>query len=66
MNYAANDNNTKVIRNGNVRAGRLRQLEGNLPAWRGNLTLNHDEGNWSSPAYQPFAPAGFNQSGGMV
>ncbi len=45
---AANYNSTKVIRNGNISAGRLRQLEDNLPAWRGNLTLNHEEDNWSA------------------
>ncbi len=44
---AANYNQTKVIRTGNVSAGRLRQLEDNLPAWRGNITLNHEEDNWS-------------------
>ncbi len=45
---AANYNNTKVIRPGNISPGRLRQLEDNLPAWRGNLTLNHDEGGWAA------------------
>jgi iron complex outermembrane recepter protein len=45
---AVNYTDTKVTRPGNISPGRLRQLEENLPAWRGNLTLNHDEGSWAA------------------
>ncbi len=47
LTSAVNYNQTKVIRPGNIAAGRLAQLEDNLPAWRGSVTLNHEEDHWS-------------------
>ncbi len=44
---AVNYTKTEVIELGNISAGRLRQLEENLPSWKGNLTLNHQQGNIS-------------------
>lgn len=45
---ALNYTDTKVTRPGNISPGRLRQLQENIPNWKGNLTLNHDEGNWAA------------------
>ncbi len=47
VTLAANYTHTKVIKRGGIAAGRLMQLQRNIPRWRGNLTINHDEGNWA-------------------
>ena len=47
LTLAANYTKTTVTKRGGLEAGRLRQLQRNIPRWRGNLTLNHDEGNWA-------------------
>jgi len=43
----ANHTDTIVQNNGSLGVGRIRQLEDNLPATRGSLTINHDQGQWS-------------------
>ena len=43
---AFNYTDTKVTRPGGLSAKRLRQLQENLPHWKGNLSLRHYQGNW--------------------
>ena len=46
LSLALNYTDTTVTRLGNIAPGRKRQLEDNLPDWRGNLTVTHDDGPW--------------------
>lgn len=43
---AFNYTDTRVTRPGALSAKRLRQLQENLPHWKGNLSLRHARGNW--------------------
>ncbi len=44
--FVMNFTDTSVESIGTLTPGRLRQLEDNLPAWKGNVTLTHQEGPW--------------------
>ena len=44
LNYTA----TEVTRVGGLKATRLRQIEENLPKWKGNISLRHYRGDWRS------------------
>ncbi len=46
LTLVLNYTKTSVERTGTLTPGRLRQLEENLPNWKGNLTLTHHEGPW--------------------
>ena len=43
---ALNYTDTKVTRPGGLGPKRLRQLQENLPHWKGNLSLRHYQGSW--------------------
>ena len=43
---ALNHTRTEVTRLGTLGATRLRQLEQNLPQWKGNASLRHRQGSW--------------------
>ena len=46
ISLALNYTDTEVTRRGNLSDTRLRQLEENLPNWKGNLSLRHSTDNW--------------------
>ena len=46
LGLAVNYTDTKVTRLGGLGPTRLRQLEENLPQWKGNANLRHYLGNW--------------------
>ena len=46
LSFAVNYTDTKVTRLGGLGPTRLRQLEENLPKWKGNANLRHYLGNW--------------------
>ncbi|MEE9330573.1 MAG: TonB-dependent receptor [Parvularculaceae bacterium] len=46
LTAVVNYTKTEVTRLGGLGATRLRQLEENIPNWRGNLTMVHDQGPW--------------------
>ncbi len=46
LSLALNYTDTEVTRRGNLGDTRLRQLEENLPNWKGNLSLRHSAENW--------------------
>ena len=46
LGLALNYTDTKVTRLGGLGATRLRQLEENLPKWKGNANLRHYVGDW--------------------
>ena len=46
LTVSVNYTDTKVTRLGGLGATRLRQLEENLPNWKGNVNLRHYMGNW--------------------
>ena len=43
---AVNHTRTKVTRIGGLGATRLRQIEENIPRWKGNASLRHTQGDW--------------------
>ncbi|MBL4617320.1 MAG: TonB-dependent receptor [Robiginitomaculum sp.] len=45
--WTVNYTDTEVRNAGSLGAGRIRQLEDNLPAWRSSFTLTHDQGPWN-------------------
>jgi len=47
---ALNYTDTEVTRRGNLSSTRLRQLEENLPNYKGNLSLRHNTDNWRALA----------------
>ncbi|VAV86613.1 TonB-dependent receptor [hydrothermal vent metagenome] len=44
--WTVNVTDTQVKKNGTLGAGRIRQLEDNLPGWRSSFTVTHDQGRW--------------------
>lgn len=46
LSLALNYTDTEVTRRGNLGDTRLRQLEENLPNWKGNLSLRHSTEKW--------------------
>ncbi len=46
LSLALNYTDTEVTRRGNLGDTRTRQLEENLPNWKGNLSLRHNADNW--------------------
>lgn len=48
LTIVGNYTNTKVTNTGNIDATRERQLEENLPRWRGSATWTHTKGMWST------------------
>ncbi len=49
-----NYNDTDVTDRGNLGDTRLRQLEENLPSWRGTFTVTHNQGPWHALARANF------------
>lgn len=47
---ALNYTDTEVTRRGNLSSTRLRQLEENLPNWKGNMSLRHTTDKWRALA----------------
>ncbi len=45
--WTVNYTDTQVSNAGSLGAGRIRQLEDNLPAWRSSFTVTHDQGSWN-------------------
>ncbi len=50
LSLALNYTDTEVTRRGNLSSTRLRQLEENLPNWKGNLSMRHNGDNWRALA----------------
>ena len=46
MSIAANYNETRVTRSGNLGAQRQSNLEDQLPNWKGNVMFTHEQGMW--------------------
>ena len=48
LSFALNYTATEVTRVGGLKPTRLRQLEENIPKWKGNVSLRHYQGDWRS------------------
>jgi iron complex outermembrane receptor protein len=50
LSLALNYTDTEVTRRGNLSTTRLRQLEENLPNWKGNMSIRHTTDKWRALA----------------